>query len=143
MDSAKIICQETREIQDYIITNLKILSLVKINEKFSIYNGHLQIDYSSLKMFKRWFNRDSRESLIIFLNDLIEKINNVFRDPLSEQEYIFSIVNELDKIGCGISNLKITYMYDPVVVVRLDTIHGHLKSLCTWGRSLLIPLNVC
>ena len=132
-----------QENRDYIITNLKLLSLVKINEKFSIYNGHLQIDYSPVKNIKRWFNGDSRESLITFLNDLIEKINIVFnknltKESVNDQVYIYSIVNELDRVGCGISNLKITYMYDPVIVVKLDTIHGHFKSLSTLGRSLLL-----
>ena len=130
-----------QENRDYIITNLKLLSLVKINEKFSIYNGHLQIDYSAIKTLKRWFNRDSRETLITFLNDLIEKINDVFKkENVTDQVYIFSIVNELDRVGCGISNLKITYMYDPVIVVKLDTIHGHFKSLSTSGRSLLLNI---
>jgi len=58
------------EFIDYILTNLKILSLVQINQKVSIYRGHLQIDYQPLQFIKRWLNKDSRESLIIFLNDL-------------------------------------------------------------------------
>ena len=68
------------ELVDYILTNLKIINLVKINEKLSIYKGHLQIDYQPLQFIKRWLNRDSRQSLIVFLNDLIKKIDYLFKN---------------------------------------------------------------
>ena len=123
---------------DYILTNLKILSLVKINEKVNIYKGHLQIDYTYLQCIKRWFNKDSRESLLIFLNDLIKKIGNIFKENCEKQEQICSILNEIDKIGNGINNLKITYTNDPITVVKLDTINTHFKSISTYGRTFLI-----
>jgi hypothetical protein len=126
---------------DYILTNLKILSLVKINQKVCIYKGHLQIDYNPLQFIKRWFNRDSRESLICFLNDLIKKIDELFKVCKCKNENpdsICSILNEMDKINNGINNLKITYTNDPIIVVKLDTICLRLKSLSTAGRTLLI-----
>lgn len=124
---------------DYILTNLKIISLVTINQKVCIYKGHLQIDYTPLQFIKRWFNRDSRESLICFLNDLINKINELFKASKGKNlDSICSILNEMDKINNGINNLKITYNNDPIIVVKLDTISLHLKSLSAFGRTLLI-----
>jgi len=121
---------------DYILTNLKILSLVKINEKVSIYKGYLQIDYTPLQFIKRWFNKDSRESLLIFLNDLIKKIKDIFKQ--NNQEQICVILNEIDKIQNGISNLKITYTNDVLTIVKLDTINTHFRYLSSYGRTFLI-----
>ena len=125
---------------DYILTNLKIISLVTINQKVCIYKGHLQIDYNPLQFIKRWFNRDSRESLICFLIDLTKKIDKLFKSSKNGEnlDSICSILNEMDKINNGINNLKITYNNDPIIVVKLDTISLRLKSLSTFGKTLLI-----
>ena len=132
----KIIKMEI-EFLDYILTNLKILSLVQINQKISIYKGHLQIDYHALQFIKRWINKDSRESLIIFLNDLLKKINHLFKNSDKDKlEVISTILNEIDKIK--LNNLKITYTDDPITVVKLDTIFLHFKKLSVYGRALLI-----
>jgi hydrogenase maturation factor HypE len=121
---------------DYILTNLKIISLVKINEKVSIYKGYLQIDYTALQCIKRWFNKDSRESLLIFLDDLIKRIKDIFKE--NNQEQICAILNEIDKIQNGINNLKITYTNDVLTIVKLDTISTRFKSLSSYGRTILI-----
>jgi hypothetical protein len=125
------------EFIDYILTNLKILSLVQINQKVSIYKGHLQIDYRPLQFIKRWLNKDSRESLVVFLNDLLKKINHLFKNYEENlKEVISTILNEMDKIK--LNNLKITYADDPITVVKLDTICLHFKNLSVYGRSTLI-----
>jgi hypothetical protein len=132
------------EFIDYILTNLKILSLVQINQKVSIYRGHLQIDYQPLQFIKRWLNKDSRESLIIFLNDILKKIDHLFKNyeknnfssQNGKKEVISTILNEMDKIK--LDNLKITYSDDPITVVKLDTVSLHFKNLSIYGRSTLI-----
>ena len=64
---------------DNIITNLKIIALIKVDEKLSIRKGHLQIDNSSnFQFFKRWFYRDSRDIILLFIKDLIRNIYNLF-----------------------------------------------------------------
>jgi len=127
------------EFIDYILTNLKIISLVQINEKISIYRGHLQIDYKPLQFIKRWFNNDSRESLINFLNDLLKKIIYLFENDLDKKN-IYTVLNEMDKILNGLNNLKITYSDDPITIVKLDTIYIRFKTLSISGRQLLISI---
>jgi len=121
---------------EYILTNLKIISLVKINEKVTIYKGYLQIDYTPLQFIKRWFNKDSRESLLIFLDDLVKRISNNFKE--NNQQQICAILNEIDKIQNGINNLKITYTNDVLTIVKLDTISTRFRSLSSYGRTFLI-----
>jgi hypothetical protein len=67
------------EFIDNLITNLKIISMIQINEKLCIRKGHLQIDTSSNFQFvKRWFFRDSRDMVLIYLRDLIRNITILF-----------------------------------------------------------------
>ena len=64
------------EFIDSIVTNLKIISIIQINEKLCIHKGHLQIDRdSTIQPLKRWFNRDSREVILNFIKELIKNIN--------------------------------------------------------------------
>ena len=75
--------------------------------------------------------------MIIFLNDLLKKINHLFKNSDKDKlEVISTILNEIDKIK--LNNLKITYTDDPITVVKLDTIFLHFKKLSVYGRALLI-----
>ena len=69
---------------DSIIINLKIISLIQINEKLGIHNGHLCINKSSnVQFLRRWFNRYSRNLVLKFIKDLRQPVcglgRNTFR----------------------------------------------------------------
>ena len=55
---------EIEENIDNIITNLKIISMVQVNEKLSIHKGHLQIDKIFFQSIIRWINKSSRDIII-------------------------------------------------------------------------------
>ncbi len=107
------------DIIDSILINLKVLSMIKINEKVSIVKGHLQIDYKPFQCIKRWINKDSRDCLITFLNDLIKKIQS---EECKKSEKFSLILNEIGNSLKGINNLKMTYFDDPITIARLDNI---------------------
>ena len=66
------------EFIDNIITNLTILSIIEINDKLGVRKGHLSIDNGSLQFIRRWFYRDSRDVIKIFIRDLVKNITIVF-----------------------------------------------------------------
>ena len=115
----------SEEFIDSIITNLKILSIVQINEKLCIHKGHLQIDRDNgLQSIKRWFYRDSRDVVLNFIKELIRNINYLFTKVKSlekdEQKWIITrILSEMDNIENGLNNLKTTYSIDPVTIVNI------------------------
>ena len=75
MDSANSV---NDDFIDSIITNLKIINVIQINEKLCIRKGHLQIDKdSNIQHIKRWVNRDSRETTINFIKELIKNIGKL------------------------------------------------------------------
>lgn len=131
---------------DSIITNLKIIGLIQINEKLSIRKGHLQIDRdSNLQFFKRWLNRDSRDIVINYIKDLNRNVNLLYQKIREKNEYpdklwiLTRIVTELDKVEQGLSNLKTTYTSDTVTEVILDNLIVKFRETASNIRSLLVP----
>ena len=125
---------------DFIITNLKILGMVKVNEKISLHKGHLQIRNSPFDFLQRWLCKDSRDTLIFFIQDLIKKISKLLIQDQNDFFYysISSILNEIEKVYTGLNNLKITYNNDSVTVVRIENIITHFKDISVKARTFLI-----
>ena len=115
---------------DNLITNLKIIEMIKINEKLSIRKGHLQIDYSSnIQFIKRWFNRDSREIIIKYIKDLVKEINNVFKFKHNYSELKLNLLKScIINTEKGFENLKITYSNDYIMIVNIDLINIKIKD---------------
>ena len=132
------------EFIDSIVTNLKIISIIQINEKLCIHKGHLQIDRdSTIQPLKRWFNRDSREVILNFIKELIKNINSLFNKvkTLDKDEQIWivgRILIEMDSTENGLNNLKTTYSFDPVTTVTIENIVIKLKEYSQRGRKLLV-----
>jgi hypothetical protein len=133
----------SEEFIDSIITNLKILSIVQINEKLCIHKGHLQIDRDNgLQSIKRWFYRDSRDVVLNFIKELIRNINYLFTKVKSlekdEQKWIITrILSEMDNIENGLNNLKTTYSIDPVTIVNIENITIKIKEYSARGKKLI------
>ena len=118
---------------DNIITNLKIISLVKIDEKLSIRKGHLQIDNSSnLQFIKRWFFRDSRDIILLFIKDLIINISTLFEKIHTYKDtfWVMSrLLTEMENAKAGLINLKTTYSTDPIMVVKFENVNTKFCEL--------------
>ena len=130
---------------DNIITNLKIMSLVKVDEKLSIRKGHLQIDTSSnLQFIKRWFFRDSRDIILLFINDLIRNITTLIQkiDNYREREWILSrIYSEMENAKGGLINLKTTYSDDPIMVVKFENVNTKFCELINQVKTVNLPVS--
>ena len=114
------------ELIDWVVTNLKIISLIQKNEKLCIRKGHLQIDkVSYLRFLKRYYYNDSRESTIIYIKEVIKNIkiiiNNINKD-------IHKLI-DIESIELGINNLKVSYIEDPMIVASLDHLLNKIKQL--------------
>lgn len=133
------------ESVDNIITNLKIISLVKVDEKLSIRKGHLQIDNSSnLQFLKRWFYRDSRDIILLFVKDLIRNISMLFEklECYYDKLWILKrILTEMENAKSGLINLKITYLTDAVMVVKFENLSVKFCELINKGNVIYENVN--
>ena len=122
---------------DNIITNIKILGMIQINEKLCIRKGHLQIDYiSNVRSFKRWLFRDSRDTILIYIKELIRNLTVILKTP--DKWTLTRILNEMDNALSGLGNLKTTYSDDPIMIVTFDNIIIKFKELCQNARTCLV-----
>ena len=124
---------------DNIITNLKIISLVKVDEKLSIRKGHLSLDNSSnIQFLKRWFYRDSRDMILLFIKDLIRSIYTLF-DKIScyndNQSILTKILIEMENAKTGLINLRTTYSTDAVMVVKFENVALKFCELIVYGKN--------
>lgn len=118
------------DLVDKIIINLKIIGIIKVNEKLCIRKGNLQIDQeSNLRSLKRWFFRDTRDDFLIFIRDLIRKINLI-----TDQRDLERIHSEFEKAQLGMDNLKATYSMDPVTIATIDNLVIKLNQLKRGGN---------
>ena len=135
------------ETIDIIITNLKVISQLKLNEKLCIRKGHLFIDTSSNYQFlKRWFYRDSRDMILLFIKDLIRSISNLF-DKLNcyddNQSILKKILVEMENAKTGLINLRMTYSGDAVMVVKFENVSLKFCELAYYGKNKLDELIQC
>ena len=130
---------------DNIITNLKIISLVKVDEKLSIRKGHLQIDNSSNFQFaKRWFHRDSRDIILLFIKDLIRNITLLFDkiNCYNDSLWILKrILLEMENAKIGLVNLRSTYLSDAVMVVKFENVSVKFCELINQGKLIYENVN--
>lgn len=138
---------------DNIITNLKILGLLQINEKLSIRKGHLQIDReSNIQGVRRWISRDSREFSLVFIKEIIRNINTLFyklktelpscKQQVYDTEEIHWVINrilpELENSEQGLANLRTTYTNDTVISVQIENMIYKIRELQQIGKSFII-----
>jgi hypothetical protein len=119
------------DLVDKIIINLKIIGIIKVNEKLCIRKGNLQIDQeSNLRSLKRWFFRDTRDDFLIFIRDIIRKINLI-----TDSQDLERIYSEFEKAQLGMDNLKATYSMDPVTIATIDNLVIKLNQLKRGGNT--------
>jgi hypothetical protein len=136
---------ENEDYIDNIITNLKIIGLIHVNEKLSIHKGHLYIDKICLQSLKRWYYKDSREIIIIYLRDLIKIIQHLLNKMENKPNYLWilaKIFTEMEHAKSGIINLKTTYSNDQVTVVKLDTILTKFNEITENIKKTLHTIEV-
>jgi hypothetical protein len=123
------------EIFDNIITNLKIISKVKVDEKLCIRKGHLQIDNSSnFQFLKRWYYRDSRDFILLFIKDLIRSIINVFDKSNGSNWLTLILLEEMENAKTGLVNLKTTYSTDSIMIVKFEHVANKFCELINLKR---------
>ena len=119
---------------DSIITNLKIIGILQINEKLG------------LQFLKRWFFRDSRDIILNFIKELLRNIlltfNKIRLINHEDQVWILSrILLEMDSIENGLNNMKTTYSIDQVTNATIDNIIVKFKDSSQRGRKMLLLLS--
>ena len=140
---------------DLVVTNLKILGMLQINDKLIVRRGHLHIDKESGILFiKRWFMGDSRDQALNYISSVIKNINLLFNKlkillPSGHNVYtsddikwiLMRVLTEMEKAEGGLINLKTTYTEDTFTTVIIENILTKMRELAVQGRNILMELE--
>jgi len=128
------------------IASIKPEHKIKITSDNNIYIEEI----STFNSIKRFIKSDNRETSVLFISNIIEKLCNIFNNIVDDWEFDKKINTEYirdlkflkdystistiyihfkDAIQ-GIENLKTTYIKDENICFKLDLIFFKLKKYC-------------
>lgn len=124
-----------------LITDLKVISMLKENGRLCIRNGQLSIEpsiitkqnvlytwsaYASLAV-RRWWNQDNRQNAMLKVQSIILKCYETSEKLEGEKKMLFH--NLCKDAANGLNHLKDTYKYDAAVSARLSVYINNLNSI--------------
>lgn len=132
---------------DNILLNLKMISLIKPQDKLYLEDGLIKIDTPKMMQgITRWMNDYSRSKTMDDIDILINATSvfvdeNFRKDSRTEEDNrdCQKILVEVSKSVTGIQNLKITYTDDTYIQSKLDVINDKILEIKNkLSRSLQI-----
>lgn len=120
-----------------ILLNLKMISLIKADDKLYLEDGLLKIDTPTIMQgISRWINDYSRLKTMDDIDLLINETNKYVDTNFNKQERseednreCQQILVEVTKSVSGIQNLKITYRDDTFIQSKLDVINEKILEI--------------
>lgn len=124
-----------------LITDLKVISMLKENGRLCIRNGQLSIEpsiitkqnvlytwgaYASLSV-RRWWNQDNRQNAILKVQSIVLKCYETSAKLDGEKKSVFN--NLCSDAANGLKCLKDTYKYDAAVSARLSVYINNLVNM--------------
>ena len=118
------------------LINLKVLALLEKNQKISINDNLIVIDYNTLfQGLRRWRYESNREKTIIFIDNLINNLDTDYKklikkkNTVSNNKLINTIQLYLRNCIDGLENMKYTYKDDKENSNKLDNIILKIKTI--------------
>lgn len=116
----------------HILLNLKVLGKIKMGNKLSINNDNICIDNTYIQSINRWYNNNSRDETIKFLEKLDEDITKKIEELLkidnsslfldTKETLLLDLNHNLKTSIEGLRNLISTYQSDELIISNLELI---------------------
>jgi hypothetical protein len=115
-----------------ILLNLKVLGKIKTGHKLSIWEGNMCIDNTYVQSVNRWYNNNSRNTTVKFLENLDENITKKIEELLvlddsslfldTKETLLLDLNHHLKTSIDGLRNLISTYQSDELIISNLELI---------------------
>jgi hypothetical protein len=131
-----------------VISNLKKISEINVNEKLIIYGNKLEIDNRYLQFITRWYCANNRLQTLEFIKKLCQKSfyysNNLIKfnsykkdnDSLILSDKLKLLTDLLDNSINGLNNLKNTYINDIMFVKETEELILNINKTVRINRKL-------
>ena len=121
---------------DDVLTNLRVVGMIKKNQKLCIRKGRLSVDIDdTVQPVRRWLYSDSRETIIAMIKNTIQNAIRLSKDiqkdavEIDMKEWtMHRIDEELRSCELGLENMRTTYHDDSTYIAMLDTLIERLKG---------------
>ena len=121
---------------DDVLTNLRVVGMIKKNQKLCIRKGRLSVDVDdTIQPVRRWLYSDSREKIIAMIKNTIQNAIRLSKDiqkdavEIDMKEWtMHRIDEELRSCELGLENMRTTYHDDSTYIAMLDTLIERLKG---------------
>tara|TARA_Y100000389_G_C17470948_1_gene530722 strand:+ start:577 stop:1002 length:426 start_codon:yes stop_codon:yes gene_type:complete len=114
-----------------ILSNLKLLSNIPIGSKLAIRNNEIVIHNkdSWQDSMVRFYNRDSRNQAIWYLDEFIKDISKLLLHPNVSDTAKQRIKCEINQCTQGLGHLKNTYYSDISTRTKIETLIENLNNI--------------
>jgi hypothetical protein len=131
------------EVIDLILSNLRVVGMVKKQQKLCIRQGKLSVDaLDTLQPVRRFMYRDSRETTYLYVKntvyDAIKMLRAIKAEILRGEDHYWvmnRLEEELKACVIGIENLKTTYSADSMTTSSLDVLIKRIQSNYSAGSE--------
>ena len=116
-----------------VYVNLRLISKINQGEKLLQQNKYINIDTSYFQLVTRWFRGAGRTESIDYIQKILYKAFE-FSDKLIEDkteesaQKLLRLNTDLKNSLEGLTNLKITYMYDKLIQSEIDVMIDNVRS---------------
>ncbi len=160
-------CETDENVASHL-SNLKILSRIKANNKLYFKDGQFHIDNAKTQSISRWWTAESRQKTIQELESFIQRLfqtidsiynrenntsgnlisNNYYESSSSEVVFkeanstvLIQFSNEISNAITGLANLKTTYSKDITTLSSLEIIIEKLSIRMKKIQNILKVIN--
>lgn len=116
-----------------VFINLRLISKINQGEKLLQNDKHINIDTSYFQLITRWIRKAGRTESIGFIQKVLTKAFEFSDILIKEQtdesaQKLLRLNIDLKNSLEGLTNLKITYMFDKLIQSEIDVMIDNIRS---------------
>ncbi len=115
---------------DQILTSLRIISLIKENQKVCVRDGFIILESKStgvMPAVRRWLNRDNRTKTISYIQNVINHALEITKTH-TDTETIEKLKQGIRNSVIGLKSLGVTYNTDAATSARITVLEERILS---------------
>lgn len=115
---------------DQILTSLRIISLIKENQKVCVRDGFIILESKSTGLMpavRRWLNRDNRTKTIFYIQNVINHALEITKTH-TDLETIEKLKQGIKNSVIGLKSLGVTYNNDAATFARITVLEERILS---------------
>ena len=115
---------------DQILTSLRVISMIKENQKVCVRDGIIILEIKStgfMSAIRRWIHRDNRMKAISYIQNVVNHGIEITKTHTDEQT-VNKIKSAIKDCIIGIKSLGVTYNNDAATMARITVLEERINS---------------